>query len=172
MITGGRICFYAVRVKSHTLINTLWQQVGFSSVQDDKMCAQQHLHALHPVYQRFLLCYLSISSSVGLIDNGPHLSFQGRSLSTSSFHTSLIQAMDGVMSSALSPQVVSQAPQHFRSSETQATRDNCFACQSVCSVISLDSGMSRTVDAQKCLKVAVKHCHISVWTSDSTLHFL
>ena len=36
---------------------------------------------------------------------------------------SLLQAVDGVMSLALCLQVVSQVPQHFRSSETQATRD-------------------------------------------------
>ena len=42
-------------------------------------------------------------------------------------------------------QVVFPAPQHFRSSETQATCGDCFSCQSVCLVSSLDSGMSRTV---------------------------
>ena len=36
-------------------------------------------------------------------------------------------------------QEVSQAPQHFRSSETQAT---CFACHSVCVFTSIHSGMS------------------------------
>ena len=49
------------------------------------------------------------------------------------------------MSWALSIYVVSQAPQHFRSSETQATCDGCFACQPICSVISLDPRLSRTV---------------------------
>ena len=43
---------------------------------------------------------------------------------------------------ALYPQVVSQAPQHFRSSESQAACGGCFVLQSVCSVISRDSGMS------------------------------
>ena len=41
------------------------------------------------------------------------------------------------MSLALCPQIISQAPQHFRSSEMQTTSDGCFACQSVCWVISL-----------------------------------
>ena len=35
--------------------------------------------------------------------------FKGRSSSASSFHASLLQAIDGVMSLALRPQVVSQA---------------------------------------------------------------
>ena len=48
-----------------------------------------------------------------------------------------------MMSLALCPQVVSQVPQHFRSSEKQATCDDCFARQSICSVISLHCGMSR-----------------------------
>ena len=50
---------------------------------------------------------------------------QGRSSSAYSFHASLLQAIDGVMSLALCPQVVSRAPQHFRSSGTQATCDGC-----------------------------------------------
>ena len=54
-----------------------------------------------------------------------------------------VQVINGVMSLALCLQVVSQAPQHFRSSEKQATCEGCFVRQSVCSVISLHSGMSR-----------------------------
>ena len=56
-------------------------------------------------------------------------SFQGRSSNASSFHASLHQVIDGVMSLALCPQVVSQAPQHFRSSEKQTTCEGCFARQ-------------------------------------------
>ena len=54
----------------------------------------------------------------------------------------LLQAINGVVSLALCPQVV--APQHFRSSETQATCDGCFACLCICSVISLQSPMAWT----------------------------
>ena len=46
------------------------------------------------------------------------------------------------MSLALCLRVVSQAPQHFRSSEKQATCEGCFARQSICLVISLHSSMS------------------------------
>ena len=60
-------------------------------------------------------------SSVRLVDDGPLSSFQGRSSSASSFYASLLQAIDGVVFPALCPQVVSQAPQHFGSSEKQAT---------------------------------------------------
>ena len=81
------------------------------------------------------------SSNVGLIDDGPLSSFQGRSSSASSFHVSLLQVIDIVMNLALCPQVVSQAPQHFRSPETQATCDGWFASQSICFVISLYSGV-------------------------------
>ena len=38
----------------------------------------------------------------------------------SSFYASALQAIDGVMSLALCPQVAFQAPQQVRSSETQA----------------------------------------------------
>ena len=97
---------------------------------------------------------------IRLMDDGPLSSFQGRSSSASSFNASLLQAIDGVMSLALCPQVVSQAPEHFRSSEKQATCGGCFSRQSVCSVISLHSGMSRAVHPQECLKVDVDHRHI------------
>ena len=69
-----------------------------------------------------------------------------------SFHVALLQAIGDVMSLALCPQVMSQAPQHFRSSEKQASCEGCFARQSICSVISfhsLHSGMSRAVHLQK-----------------------
>ena len=58
---------------------------------------------------------------------------------TSSFFYSLLQTINGVMSLALCPQVVSEAPQHFRSSEKQATCEASFAHQCICSVISLHS---------------------------------
>ena len=49
------------------------------------------------------------------------------------------QAIDGVVSLALTPlcpEVVSQAPQHFRYSEKQATCEGCCARQCICSDIS------------------------------------
>ena len=59
-----------------------------------------------------------------LTDDGPLSSFL-----TSSFHASLLQAIDDVISLALCLQVVSETSQHFRSSEKQATCEGCFACQ-------------------------------------------
>ena len=98
----------------------------------------------------------------------PLSSFQGRSSSVSTFHPSLLQAIDGVMSLALCPYVVSQASQHFRSSEKQATCEGCFARQSIRSVISLHSGMSRAVQPQEFSKVDVNHRRIPIWASHST----
>ena len=80
-----------------------------------------HNYALHPISQKFPQCCLGSSSNVRLTDGSTRLPFQGRSSSASSFHTSLRQAIDGEMSLALCTQVVSQAHQHFRYSETQAT---------------------------------------------------
>ena len=65
------------------------------------------------------------SSNVRLIDDDPLSFFHGRSSNASSFHTSLLQ-INGVMSLALCLQVVSQAPQNFRSSEMQVTCEGCF----------------------------------------------
>jgi len=70
-------------------------------------------YALHPISQKFSQCCLSNSSNVRLIDDDPLSSFQGRSSSASSFNTSLLQAIDSVMSLALCPQLVSQAPLYF-----------------------------------------------------------
>ena len=78
------------------------------------------------------------------------------------FHASLLQAIDNVMSLALCPLVMSQARQHFRSSEKQAACEGCFARQCVCSVISLHSGMSRAVHPQVFSKVDVDHQHIQI----------
>ena len=72
--------------------------------------------------------------------------FNWRSSSASSFHASLLQAIDGVVSVAVCLQLVSQAPQHFRSSETQSCCDGCFSRQFFCTVISLASDMPRTFE--------------------------
>ena len=65
-----------------------------------------------------------------------------------------------------------QVSQHFRSSETQAVCDStCFSRQSVCSVISLHSGMFRAAHPRFFSKVDVEHRHMPVWASRSTFHF-
>ena len=76
-------------------------------------------YVLHPISEVFPT--LPLKWFQCLIDDGPLLSFQGRLSSTSSFNASLLQAIKGVISLALCPQVVSRASQHFRSSEKQAT---------------------------------------------------
>ena len=77
--------------------------------------------------------------------------------SASSFRASLLQEIDAVMSLALCPQLVSQTLQHLRYSETQATCEGCFARQSICSVVSLHSGVSRAVYPQEVSKVDIDH---------------
>ena len=78
--------------------------------------------------------------------------------SASSFHAPRHQAINGVVSLAMCPQVVSQAPQHFGSSETQTTCYSCFSCTLVYrSFISLEAGMARAVHPKEFLKVDVKH---------------
>ena len=129
-----------------------WTQYSLYAVQFGSrwyLCARKSPYALHPVSQKFPQRCLSNGSIVRLIDDDPLSSFQGRSSSSSSFNASLLQAIDVVMSLALSPQVVSQTSQHFRSSENLATYEGFFARQSVCLVISLHSGMSRAVQPQE-----------------------
>ena len=82
---------------------------------------------------------------------------QGRLSVASSFYAFLLRVVSSVMSLALCPQIVSQAPQHFRSSEAQATCDGCFAPQTTWLVIYLDSGTSSTVCPQESSKLDVEH---------------
>ena len=94
--------------------------------------------------------------------------------------TPLLQAIDGVTSLALCPQVVSQCRQHFRSSETQTTCDGCFARQSICSVISLHSACLSVRSfpfTPACLVQSFGRWmsniwHMPVWASHSTCHLL
>ena len=66
---------------------------------------------------------------------------EDRIYSASSFHASHLQAIDGVVSLALCPQVVTQAPQHLK----PLVRVALPVSLSARSVISLHSGMSRAV---------------------------
>ena len=137
--------------------------VQFSSVQDG-ICAPGTAHMCSTLSQQFPQCCFWNGSNIRQIDDGPLLSFQGRSLSSSSFPASLLQVVDGVMSLAFFPAAsVSSSstlkiwytshlwwllclPVYLlRSSETEATCDGCFACQSICLVISLHFGMSTGV---------------------------
>ena len=65
-----------------------------------------------------------------------------------------------MMSLALCSQAVSHASQHFGPSKKQATCEGCFARQSICSGVSLHSGISRAVHPQEFSKVDVDHWHI------------
>ena len=91
----------------------LWKRtlkVQFSSVQDGSCARIRSTPSLSQVSPKLPLKRF-------LTDDGPLSSFRGRSSSASSFHASLLQAIDDVidMSMALCPQVMSQASQHFRS---------------------------------------------------------
>ena len=158
------VCGWSVAFKEHCLVFPEFS--SFSSRWH--LCARKSPYALHPVSQKFPQLCLWNDSNVRLTDEVPLSSFQRRSSSTSSLHASLLQAIDGVMSLALCPQLLPQASQHFRSSEKQATCEGCFACQSIYSVISLHSDMSRAVHILEFSKVDVDHRHIPVWASPPT----
>ena len=95
------------------------------------LCARKSPYAPHPVSQKYPQRCLWNGPNVRLIDGGPLSSFQWRLSSASFVHASLLRAIDGVMSLALISQIVSQAPQHFGSSEKQAICEGCFARQSI-----------------------------------------
>ena len=72
---------------------------AFSSNSDWVQFKMVSVRSRKPITQEFSQCCLWWNSSnVGLVDDGPFLSSQGRSLSASCFYASLLQAIDGVMS--------------------------------------------------------------------------
>ena len=131
--------------------------------------ARKSPYAIHLSLRNFPDVAFENSSSVRRIDNGPLSSFRGRLSSASSSHYPRGDRWCDVL--AMVPAVVSQAPRHFRFSATQASCDCSFARQSVCSVISCDSGMYTTILPQKFPKGDVDHCHIPVLASHSIFHF-
>ena len=129
--------------------------VQHSSVQDG-ICVFRKAHMRStPSLRSFPNVAFEMVPSAHLTDDDPLSSFHRRSSRASSFHASLLRAFSAVMSLALCPQVLPQAPQHFRSSEKQASCDGCFSCQSICLVVLLHSSMSRAVHAQGFWKVDV-----------------
>jgi len=106
-------------------------EVEFSSVCDDIYgLGKAHMRSTPPLRSVGNVALETVLMFVLATDHGPLSSFQGRSSSAFSFRVTLLLAMDGVMSLALCPQVVvSQAPQHFRSSGKQATCEGCFSRQ-------------------------------------------
>ena len=101
-------CSSRRRVRALNNISTVCF-VPFSSVQfkmvsmrsEKPICAPHCLSEVSPTLPL---------KNVRLIDDGPLSSFGGRSSSASSFHASLLQAIDGVMTLASCPQTTSQAP--------------------------------------------------------------
>ena len=109
---GTRHCWTNDRLKKHR-VDTLRQHNAagtrqFSSVQDGIYAlGKAHMRSTRSLRSSPTLPLKRFQCS-SFSDDGPPSSFQGRSSSA----PSLLQAIDGVMSLALCPQVVSQASQH------------------------------------------------------------
>ena len=114
-VRSCKLSYETARALQKWLIEIALQVILVLSLVQFKMVSMRSEipYALHPISQKFPQRCLRNGSKVRLIDDGPLSSFQGRSSSASSFHASLLQAINGVMSLALCPQVVSQASQHF-----------------------------------------------------------
>ena len=105
------------------------------------MRSEKPIYALHPVSQSFpsvafetVPMFVSLAMVLSRPFREARLALLSTPLSSS---WSLV-----VMSLASCLQLVSQAPEHFRSSEKQTTCEGCFARQCICSVISIHSGSS------------------------------
>ena len=131
------------------------------------LCARKCPYALHPVSQMFPQCCLWNSYNARLIVGGPVYSpFKEDRRALSLFASNSSRRSMVWRPWLLCPQVVSQAPQHFKSSETQVTCADCFIPQSACSVISLHPGLSRAVGYTQ-FERDVDHWHMPVWASCS-----
>ena len=136
-----------------------------SILQSLQFSSRWYLHApknpyvLHLVSQLFPQHCLWNSSNVLLIDDGPLSSFQGRLSSASSFHTSLLQVIDGVMSLALCPLVVPEASQHLHLLRSKLHSAWFFKVllHAVCCV---------TVQVAVCCMI-----HINTVGNDSAMHY-
>ena len=142
--TQSLIIYYSVMFLSNVfqfVVYTLKHQHNQCPVQFKVISmGSESPYTLHSISQKFPQHCLWNSSNVHLIMMA--LSFLSGKIIKCLLFPHLIQAINGVVSLALCPQVV--APQHFRSSEIQATCDGCFACLCICSVISLQSHMAWT----------------------------
>ena len=126
-------------------------QVQFSSWWHQ--CARNSLY--YPVFQKFpQRRYWSVPTFVWLRDNVPLSSFQGRLSSASSFHASLIQVVDGVMSLALCPQV---------ESTLQALAYDIFPSTTAVFIYAIGS---RKLSANEQFFVVV--CFVFCWCSNSS----
>ena len=96
-----RKSFWKEKHQQHKFFDGL---VQFNSIQDGIYAlGKAHNMRSAPSFRSVPNVAFENGSNVRLIDYGPLSSFQGRSSSASSFLTSLLQAIDGVMSLALCP---------------------------------------------------------------------
>ena len=101
------------------------------------------------------------SFNVRLTDDVPFSSFQERSLTRFPF---LPYAIYGMMSLALCPQVVSQAPPHLRLSETQTAFDACFAASPSAVALTLECPVQYTKESGRrwTSNVATCQCELPI----------
>ena len=92
-------------------------------------------------------------------------------MSAASFlHSSRLQAISAVMLLPVHVQKVPQASEHLCPVKLQTRCDICCACQSICTFIPTDSGVSRVVDPQKPSQSKTMYGCVAVGAAHSTLH--
>ena len=72
-------------------------------------------------------------------------------------YTCVLQPINGVISLALFPPGSVSSPPTLPISHDAGNCDGCFACQSTCRVVSLDSRRSSVVDPRSSLTMGVEH---------------
>ena len=131
------------------------------------LCVWGNAYVLHHITQKFPQHCLWNRSSVGLIHDAPppppppfFFFFFSKKTSGYFLYSSPLQLISDMLSLALCLPLVSQVPQHLRSCKMQAICDGYFAHQSICLVVSLDLGMSRTVHLHEFSIVSIEHTSV------------
>ena len=111
-----------MRTQNCTLLWVNWDQFRIAF-----WCLGKPMHALPHLSEVFPdVAFGTIVVLIWLIGDDPFLSLQAESYGASSLYASLLQTISGVVFLAFCIQVMAQTPQHFISSEMQATWDGCL----------------------------------------------
>ena len=142
---------------------------GFSFCSRCHYSAWKGPYALRPVSQQ-VSPRLSSKQCQCLFELRSFPTSEGGMSAASFLHSSRLQAVSAVMLWPVHVQKVPQASERLCPATLQTRCDICCACQSICTFIPTDSGVSRTVDPQNSLQSKTMHGCVAVGAVHSRLH--
>ena len=142
---------------------------GFSFYSRWHPSAWKGPYALRPVSQQ-VSPRLSSKQCQCLFELRSFPTSEGGMSAASLLQSSRLQVICAVMLWPVHVQKVPQASEHLCPAKLQTRCDICCACQSSCTFIPTDSGVSRAVDPQKPLQSKTMHGCVAVGAANSRLH--